>query len=138
MLQRKKKKNGIFNNKKKPQNISFQCSLAVGVSEFLFEILHIHICSYSVIGIVSNWGVYVSICLEISRIFGIFILILFYFPQCRTWFSGIKVVLFVVLVDQKCFVLYHNDFKIVLFVILVDFDAPSSTSMYFWEVNNFF
>ena len=83
----------------------------------------------------SDWGVYVSICLEISGIFGIFVLILFYFPSVELDFQESRVVLYVVLVDQKCFVLYHNGFKIVLFVTLVDSDAPSSASMYFWEVN---
>lgn len=81
--------------------------------------------------LLSDWGVYVSFWLEISRIFGIFVLFCFFFFQCWTWFSGFKVVLFVVLVNQNSFFLNHNGFKIVFFVVLVKFYAPS-ISIYFF------
>ena len=48
-----------------------------GTTEFL---LKFYIYIYVVTGIVSEWGVYVSICLEILGISDIFVLILFYFP----------------------------------------------------------
>ena len=139
MLQRKEKKRGEFLTTK------------ISLKAFLFKVLSLLVWvwvsvwnfTYTYMQLLSYWDSEWLGCISFNllRDFGNFWHIcsnFILFSQCRTWFSGIKVVLYVVLVDQKCFVLYYNGFKIVLFVILVDSDASSSASMYFWEVNKLF